>query len=188
MSTTLDGWDGIEHATQVAEIPEWDRVVLGGAPLPGIATVKGKITRKIDVKHAPERFGATLTDLGSSPATFQIQLQLWTQQHLDDWELRAPFLAPPANKRNPKPFDISHPVLNIHGIRAVYVVSVGMLEKTGAPGVWSTVLDCLEWRPASPAEATTPRGAGYDLSQEPNVGSTALPVTQNPSARGASEP
>lgn len=183
MSDTIERWEGLEAGEQRAvTLPAWDRVRLGGKDLPGLARLRGKLSRKVDVKHAPERFGATLTDLGVAPAQFQIVLKLWTLQHLDDWEIFAPFLAPPPNKRNPKPIEIEYPSLILHGIRRVYVVGIGLLEETQASGVWQTTLDCLEWRPASPAEAVTPTSAGIDLTATPNV------AARTPSARGASEP
>ncbi len=182
-SPTIDAWEGIASGTQLVPVlPAWDRVRLGGKDLPGLARVRGKLSRKVDVKHAPERFGATLTDLGVAPAQFQIVLRLWTPDHLNSWELFAPFLAPPPNKRNPKPIEVEYPSLILHGIRRVYVVGIGLLEETQVAGVWQTTLDCLEWRPASPAEAVTPTSAGIDLTATPNV------AARTPQARGASEP
>lgn len=183
MSETIDRWEGLEAGEQVDSVlPAWDRVRIGGKDLPGLARIRGKLARKVDVKHAPERFGATLTDLGNAPATFQIALKLWTLDHLEQWELFAPFLAPPGNKRNPKPTEIEYPSLALHGIRRVYVIGIGLLEESQTAGVWQTSIDCIEWRPASPAEAITPASAGVDLTANANV------AAQTPKARGAAAP
>jgi hypothetical protein len=81
-------------ATKLSGVPHWEespeayeRVIIRGVTLPGTATVTGEgYKRKVDTKKAAGQHGDTTTDLGEDSAKIEVQLDLWTPQHLTDFQ------------------------------------------------------------------------------------------------------
>ncbi len=73
-------WD--EHADayiQTGEPGDWQRCKLGPYDLPGIVDVTAPMPRrKVDVKDADAKGGATTTIKGWSPSTVKITVRMWT--------------------------------------------------------------------------------------------------------------
>ena len=159
---TTTPWDGATLALDLNGQDDWERVYVAGVALPGRATVRGRGGLKVDVKHAPERNGATLTHLGREPATFEITLELWTEVHLVDFEALIPTVLPDGRRRVPKPVDVAHPGINLLGAKSLYFTSVGQ-PQPARPGVWEVNLSAVEWRPPTPSEAKTLQGSQRDL-------------------------
>lgn len=180
INTPWDGADSSEHWSD--QTTEWDTVVMGGEVLPGIATVTGLVSRKLDVKQSAGSSGATLTDLGLEPARFEVMVTLWTSEHLRDWENVLPYVFPSYGK-TPRAVDVIHPALTLAGIRRAYVESTGVLQQGQTPGTWECRISCVEWRP------TTPVGVHTPTSSKSKGKLTDVPtVVVTPSESGAAEP
>lgn len=169
------GWSGIvpEPTKPEDPIPDngraspdvWERVWLGGDYLPGVARVSGRVGRKLDIKKGPND-GATFTDLGYEPARVEIRLKLWSQRQLDEWATYVRLLHPrrQGREKGPVPLDIKFPPINMHGIKSVYVETIGFLEPSD-PGVWETSLSLIEFFPMKAATAKTHKSSKDDITK-----------------------
>jgi hypothetical protein len=183
LNLAVPAWPGADESEDISndtgERSAWDVVVMAGTELPGIAKVSGLIAQKIDVKEAPERSGATLTHLGAQPATWDIELTMWTARHLRDWDLVVPFISPKSRGAGGRPrvLDVVHPALELHGIRRAYVRQLSMLQPGSQPGTWTTRLSCIEWRPSTPSAASTPTSSSGSSIAGLNVAVPESPAT-----------
>lgn len=125
----------------------WDRVGLADFWLPGICTVSGlEISRAVDIKKTKGSDGATLTDNGIDPATFQIEVRL-TANEWPLWLAILPKIHPRRAGGTREPQKITHPEPNHVGIENVYIRKI----RTSPPSPRSgrtVILDVVEWFPA----------------------------------------
>lgn len=136
---TCPGFDGPTYADS-----PWDKVFVA-VPYqgieqpytPGQAEVSVQKSRDVDKKKAAGNDGARLTVHGLEPAVVEIRLLIWTPDQLAWLAKIWPVLFPgpqkvasiPNNARpvTPKqnvatPFDVQHPVLDLHGVRSLIFV------------------------------------------------------------------
>jgi hypothetical protein len=65
----------------------WDAVFIANVRLPGLAKVGGKgFEQRVDAKKTAGKHGASITRTGNEPARVEIQVQLWTEEHLVAYE------------------------------------------------------------------------------------------------------
>lgn len=81
----------------------WDRLVLAGRPLPGLARVTGRAGRKVDIRSPPGGDGARVRDRGYEPAQLEIELRVWSKAQLDELETALAQIHP--RGANPPPRD-----------------------------------------------------------------------------------
>jgi hypothetical protein len=139
----------------------WERIVLDGYRVPGVAKVGGKAFEvKADKKKAPGESGASTTVLGRNPCEPEITVQLWTAKHLSDFcQVIASFL--PKNRTAlPYAVDVFHPALVMYRIRSIYIMSSSYPEER-TPGVYEVKLKFLE---AFKGGGSKPKAAGPKLS------------------------
>lgn len=90
-----DGDGGAATAADPANIDRrtaWEKVVLGGVTMPGVAEVSVQQGRKIDDRGSPGRNGARLIDRGAEAAKVTIRLKVWTPEQLAQLQRSMPSL------------------------------------------------------------------------------------------------
>lgn len=135
---------------------EWDALVLGQTRFPGLATVTGSVSRKVDAKKAPGSDGATLTDQGYEPAKIEITIRVWDREQWDRLISAIGAVHPRRAGGVRQPLDIAHPAANALGVRSVYVTDIKFPEI--ANGILSLSMSATEWFPSpKPAGGKTDR-------------------------------
>jgi hypothetical protein len=139
------------------EEPEvWDTLHIGGQRMPGLASISGTASRKMDTRSAAGADGARVRDRGYEPAALDVQIRVWTQEQLDDLEERIEALHPRQRGTERTPVDVAHPALSLLGIRSAYVTAIGVPQISG--GVMTMQIQLLEWTP-TPRPAPRPSNA-----------------------------
>lgn len=124
----------------------WDVVKMGGIKMPGTARVTGKVSRKVDVQPIPgDESGGTQTDLGYEGAKINVTVRMWTQAHLDAYEMFASHFRPKKDDKKPAPIDVIHPALGVVGIRSLTVIDVGIPEPAQQPGMYEATVELIEF-------------------------------------------
>lgn len=62
----------------------WDTLSLGGTTMPGLATVQGRVSRKMDTRSRAGADGARVRDRGYEPAHLEIHIKVWTREQLQE--------------------------------------------------------------------------------------------------------
>ncbi len=120
---------------------------MAGVALPGLAKVSGPgVEHAIDVKKAPGRNGATITDLGRSLGRFTITLVLWSASQWDDFKKVRGMLQPLSRSGSLQALKVSHPAINALGIDSLYFTRVGVPHPGSRVGTFEVELECLEFR------------------------------------------
>ncbi len=146
----------------------WDALYITGHLAPGIVddiTVNREY--KTDEKDGAGVNGASLTVQGVKLAKVSIKLKMWTRSHLQKIEqlIYSIFIKPKQTKKV-TPFDFTHPILQMHGLRALQVVSVAGPTQPSDDGLQFVTLSCIEFAPpppkpkASQSATTTPTATG----------------------------
>lgn len=132
-------WDGLDS-------DQWDRLVLGPSPLPGVWRVETAAVRKIDVKKAKGLDGERLKDEGYQNAQLVLTGKLVS---LEAWALLQallPTIHPKAMGKVGAPrsaLGITHPTTQFLGIDAVYVTEIGAPQVDN--GICTVVIKALEY-------------------------------------------
>lgn len=110
----------------------WDRVKIGGLVMPGRAEISGSIKQKMKLNDAAGQNGSTGTFMGWQATEFDIQLTMWRPEHLHTFrQLILGRIRPPEHKGKPEVHDISHPLLDLFGIRRVYITECSFPKRNG---------------------------------------------------------
>lgn len=64
----------------------WDTLSLGGLTMPGLASISGRVARKMDTRSRAGADGATVRDRGYEPAQLEIHVKVWTREQLAELE------------------------------------------------------------------------------------------------------
>jgi hypothetical protein len=143
----------------------WDTVTIGGYTLPGIASVKGDVTRRVETANVVGEDGTRATDLGYGGAQVTVTLQLWRQADLDAYVQIAEHIRPRLGGK-PDALDVLHPALAAVGIRSLIVFRLGLPEKTQQKGVYEVQIELQEFVPQKKGtvKAITTSAASTDVS------------------------
>lgn len=125
---------------------EWDVLMLGGEPWPGVCTVATTVKRALDKQKIKGSDGANLVDQGYEPAKVQITLRLWLREQWTELERLLPTIHPRTKGGVRQPLQIAHPEPNIKGVHQIYVESISPI--TVEKGLGTLTLSCVEWFPA----------------------------------------
>jgi hypothetical protein len=134
----------------------WDTVTIGGYTLPGIASVKGDVSRRVETANVVGSDGTRATDLGYGGCQVTVTLQLWEQAHLDAYVDIAGHIRPKATpldaqgqpiSQAPQALDVLHPALAAAGVRSLIVFRLGLPEKTQQKGVYEVQIELQEFVP-----------------------------------------
>lgn len=170
----------------------WHTLMLAGAACPGIATCKPKRGYKVDKKAGLGEDGGTTTVQGKNVPDVAITIRVWKQSQLEQLAALIATLFP-FGSAVPDPFQVSHPVLAIHGISALFFESVDGPNQVD-PGLWEVQLAANDFRAPKPAPASTPtkaKGAGsgsgnalFDKKKKGKLPAPPKPAVKTPSAGG----
>jgi hypothetical protein len=132
-------WDG-SHANS----KDWDNPILGEAKLPGFWSVQGlKLAIEVQTKKAKGSDQPTSKDLGSESSKFKLVGEMNTS-HLAAYEGVLTQINPRRPGRERAPVGIIHPLVNLHGIVAVRILSIDTDQpKAGKP--WVVTIHLEEW-------------------------------------------
>ena len=148
MAQTLSNvpfWDTSEVGyTQLGDVSIWQQCAIGAIILPGLVdvVVPGR-EKKLDVKDAPDKGGATITPKGWSPSPVTITVTMWTPAHLAAWidvhdELRS------MEKNGDVPQPITSIVTDEVGITDIYVKRITGFEQGNKPGTKVIKIEALD--------------------------------------------
>lgn len=137
----------------------WDALYISGHVAPGMVDdINVDRGYKVDEKTGNGIDGATATIQGREVARVNIKLKMWTRRHLNlvDALVYSIYTKPRLTKQV-KPFDFSHPLLEMHGLRALIVENTSGPTKPDHDGFSYLSLACKEFtpQPAKPVSATT---------------------------------
>jgi len=107
--------------------PDQDYIVLSGERSPGKAIVHGlSAPRKWQENDGYALSGASLIFGGNKLCHFEVEIQLWEDDHWKQWDTFAKRLEKPPEGVRPKAQDIQHPLINRspHKITSVVVDDV----------------------------------------------------------------
>jgi hypothetical protein len=158
----------------------WDRFVVAGRALPGVATVDGAKRVRLDERSASGSDGASLTHQGNDGAQVTVRLRMWTADQVEEWGRREKEFLARAGKSRPKPVVVYHPALAIHGIKSLFVKEVGLL-RVQAGGSGEVSIRFVEFLPPAQVGVSTPKAA---IQQVPSVLNSPA-AGSPPSKRGA---
>lgn len=187
---------------------QWDTFVVQGKALPGIARVDAKGGRKIDVNSPPGADGARLRDKGYNPFRITVTLEMWTRDHLNEWQTigaalaarRQAFQGPASTtsttsastrttvQRNTRvALDVAHPALSdpAVNVRRAYLEEISALKLTPKKTM-QVVLTFIEYRPPTATRNATAVQTGTlgqtSTAFDPNsTAQTHDPVANSPS-------
>lgn len=134
---------------------EWDRIVIDGVPLSAIVQIDGNKDTRLDVKEIPGADGASLTQVGVSPAPITIKLRFLTREALQEWADLVPSLQPKPGKTRPNAIPVYHPALAINGIKSLYLKSIGLVRVASPGGPAEVVSHWVEFLPPTKAGQKT---------------------------------
>lgn len=174
---------GAEELIDPGEASAWDTAELGGQRLPGLVRVEGDIARKINVSSGPGLDGATLTPLGTEPASLTISVLLWTPKQWDRWKAIAPIVTPQRSKRPPQPLALSHPAASLLGVTAVLVEKVSAPKAGSVRGSVEVTITVKQWLKPRPALVGVPT---LNVPTVASVEPTRAPAA--PSTSGKADP
>jgi hypothetical protein len=119
---------GSEGPTYLVNIDsQWSYLYLG---IPSTQPyTPGKLTiteaskwRDVDKKKAAGNDGARISIHGIEPSLVEMELLIWTPEQLRQLANLWPILFPAAYKGAPPAYDVDHPLLRIHGVKAIQFV------------------------------------------------------------------
>jgi hypothetical protein len=121
----------------------WDLVQLGEVFLPGVCTIDDfEVGRDIDVQKKRKKEKARLRDNGLSPVAFNIIVEM-NASHWAEWlRIRPQILPKEGGVRTP--MTITHPLVNAHGVKDIYIHKV-KIEPPTARGGMKVTLRVAEW-------------------------------------------
>jgi len=153
---------GVLTVGPIADPSNYDKATIAGIDTSKISTpaIILKVTdaaRKFawDVKKSAGSQGQTITYRGWDLAKPKIKFLLWTDaQQRAFYEQIIPALSYDAEKANPKPFDIYHPLLAANDVWWLVTESIGELVDDGGQS-WSVTVETIEYRQAKAKNATS---------------------------------
>lgn len=159
----------------------WDQISFGGQPFPGLARVRSKKKKRVDVKKKRGSSAATMTFVGYDGAEVEVMLTIWAQDQFNLLQSLIPMLLPkpgaPSASNTFSPVDISYPSLALMNISSVVILAVDALEPGTPHGVWVMKIHCVEYlqpRKTASDETATPTGSGlYTANAVIKSGATA---------------
>lgn len=171
MPETLNHWDD--------DPALWNRFVLNGAEVPGVATVDCSKGRKLDSKSAPGSDGARIIDKGMAPAKFKVTLLFWTNSHWDTMQQLIRENLPSTSATGRAPVDVSHPTLTVLGIDKAYIEKIDAPKTSNVSGAMQVVIEFIEFKPPTARRSVT-RAPSAQQNSDPDRRTAFDPEASNP--------
>ena len=136
-----------------------DKVIIGGAESPGIATIRdANSPRRLVERNGVGLSGATVRYQGQLLSHPVVELRLYTEQDWTDWATFRETVQPPPLGERARALAIEHPILEDLGITSVLVKDVKQPVREDETGVWLIVIELIEFR-RPVFQASAPDGA-----------------------------
>lgn len=160
----------------------WDFVYVDGQLLPGIAKVSGQRRHRIDQPQGNGQTGLLNVHTGFDPGEIIIHLTMWTPQQWVRFK-QVLQLFQPAPKNGDFAYqavDVSHPGLEMLGIRRMYVVNVSVPQLAPSQKV-EVLIQAIEFLPpkrdppkviSSTVSAERAKNPGPDPTKRPSAKTT----------------
>lgn len=183
-------WDpgALEDQLGVGARTPWDYLVLAGFRTPGIATIRATKRARLDKKETAGTDGQTVTHLGMRCSEVTVRLRLLTQGDLDAWAAIVPAIQPRPGKTRPDPVSVSHPALDIMGVKSLYVEELGVPEVPVPGGPVEVTIRFVEFLPPKKTGTSTPKRSRVNVEDKPRVNGAARPGTPAPPAKPSQTP
>lgn len=124
--------------------------LLGDQRSPGISRVRGGgIPREFQEQKGSGTDGNSLRYSGAPLQEFEVEIELTTGEHFEEWKTFRPLLDKPKPGTQPAAYDFHHPLTDDVGITKVVVVDRSMLEEP-EPGRWVTKVKFKSYRKPKP--------------------------------------
>lgn len=137
---------------------QWDTLVIGGYPFPGVATLKITPKRKVQIKTSKDTNGTSLEDTGYEGAKIDGKLRVWTDEQVDEIFRLLSFLHPRSQSGVSTPLTIVHPIATMFGIQAIYFPEFSIATPTAT--FFELSFKALEWFPGLKKKPPSPGGTG----------------------------
>ena len=202
---SIDSGSDPNWEAPVSAWSQWDTAEIGTMDgrlrVPGLVRVTSRQKHRNQLKKPPGASGARGTLLGFEPAEVDMQVSMWTTAQLAQWELlvgsiirqlRTSLLGPAipgddASPRKQAAFDVFHPGLALHGIRALYFDTFVLPHPTNTPQVFEASIRWVEFSPIDQKGApVTVLGARGEVQASGKFGLEQKPKL--PSESGGAEP
>lgn len=154
-------------------VPEaFDTIVISGEYMPGLVNVgRTKRVQKWDKKEGAGTTGDTLTYRGKRSVDFVIQVTMWEEEQIDEWDDKQPML-----EVDGKAHDVVHPILERLKVRSIVIIEVPGLFHEGG-GLWTAQIGVNEFKPPPKGNSTvTPKGSANSNGKD-GPGAAAKPTT-----------
>lgn len=130
-----------------AQRGDWDVVIIGGRPWPGIATVNVSSRSGVDVKKPVGGKRAALKDNGDYPLSIDISLKLTPSEIVELSRIVVPMVRGRGKTAPKDVLEFIHPTAELWGIQNVMVLSCSQAHPE--PGGFMTFkVKAIEWVPA----------------------------------------
>lgn len=161
--------------------PDWNVLLLGDGPMPGVAECHVTMPSGVDVKKPKGGRRARARDTGSPPAKLSIILTLLPED-MASFERLLPLLRPRGENGVMDPVSIAHPNARMWGINAVLIEEIDS-PMPSSGGTLVIKIKAIEWVPA-PKAVKKPKEAPHgDWDAQPEIDA----LSERPSASGAAE-
>ena len=128
-----------------------DKFFLAYQISPGRCIIKGASSpRKWNVNDGFGQTGASVVFGGEKLSSFEIELQFWEPEHLDEWQDFKSLCEKPPTGTIPKALDIYHPILADLKITSVVVEDRTQLDLIDETGLWSTTIKFIQYKKPRP--------------------------------------
>jgi hypothetical protein len=125
----------------------WNTLIIAGRKVPGIAKVSGAAYDiRVDKKTVPGEHGEKQTTLGREPCDPELEVKLWTAEHLKAFLNIVRLFLPRAGGALPPPVDVVHPALAMFKVRSLRIMKCSFPEER-EPGVFFLHMRCREFIP-----------------------------------------
>jgi hypothetical protein len=156
---------------------------LGGFKTPGLAVLDGiDLAYEWEVRKGNAVSGASKFLKGRGLTKATVKVTLYTEQEIAEWEEFISKIRYPEKESSQtvKGYDITHPLANLYGIKAMTVTRIMPMEQQG-DGSWTTGLELEEYR--EPVVVVR-KASGTRASPHPN---DADPIANNPELAAATK-
>lgn len=150
---------------------------------PGICEVAVNKPRAVDKKKPSGDDGARITVHGVNAADVEISILIWTPEQLRHLDRLWPILFPRAAKGSPPAFDVQHPLLKRHDIKALQFIDGAGPSPGPSPGVRVFSMKALEFLKPQNVKATQTDEGAKGAFNPPNEAPTPKPGEQTKNTR-----
>lgn len=143
--TSYESWVGSETFIDGQFVGStWDQVKLGEVFLPGVCTIDDfEYGNDIDVQKRRKKEKPRLRDNGLAPCAFNIIVELNASQW-HEWLKVLPFIQPRREGAIRQPLSITHPLVNAHNVKDIYIHKIKIPPPSARDGMKITIR-VAEW-------------------------------------------